>query len=603
MNLSSLYPQQLVGYFKFFYRHVGNRLFLLLALMFIMSWSEGLGIALFYPILGQGTMPSGRSGEMVAWLFRLLHLDMSVRGALVGIVIMFVSKGAFMFFSSAYAYRIAARLTRRLRQQLVDGIGHSDYRYLVRAETGFHTNLLVNEVRRATDGFVYYSRSFPPGLNIVVFFALVLVLDWHLTFVCAAIGGITVLFQRVGGRIARRYSTLITDDNAGLTALLIQAIQGFKYLRATRGFNQLQRRIEGSADRLAEADYRVGAITALMFSLTQPLMVIFFAVLVYSRSSTPGGMSSLFVILIYFLRIMTDLFQLQLNWQLFCGQVGAIDVVASTIGELQAHVEESGEKPFAGLRESLACRELTFGYSPDKPILRDVTLSVPRNASVALVGESGAGKTTLADVLIGTLKPSQGAVYVDGGNLQELKLDELRAHVGYVPQECIIFNGTVAENISLWAAGPPDDERVRDAARRARCAEFIEAMPNGYASAVGDRGINLSGGQRQRLAIARELYKRPDILVLDEATSALDTESERAIQASIEALKGQITIVIIAHRLSTVRSCDCIYVLEQGRIVESGTYEELFAQTGSRFRRMCELQDLSAHRAVSQGVT
>src|SRR5262249_13836188 len=178
--------------------------------------------------------------------------------------------------------------------------------------------------------------------------------------------------------------------------------------------------------------------------------------------------------------------------------------------------------------------------------------------------------------------------------LTDIDLETLRRRIGYVPQDAMLFDDTVANNISLWS--PATEAAIRDAAARAKCLEFIDAMPAGLATPVGDRGIKLSGGQRQRLAIARELFKQPDILVLDEATSALDSESERAIQQSIDAIKGQMTILIIAHRLSTVRNSDLVCVLNAGRIVEQGSYTELVNRPDSRFRRMVDLQQLTQER-------
>jgi subfamily B ATP-binding cassette protein MsbA len=212
------------------------------------------------------------------------------------------------------------------------------------------------------------------------------------------------------------------------------------------------------------------------------------------------------------------------------------------------------------------------------------------------VGESGSGKSTLVDLLTATLKPTSGRVTADGRSLADVDVESLRRRIGFVSQESVTFDDTVANNITLWQGGDP--AAVRLAAERAHCAEFIERMPGGYDAVIGDRGVKLSGGQRQRLAIARELYKQPEILILDEATSALDSESEQAIQASIDGLKGQMTIIIVAHRLSTIRRADRIFVLEAGRLVEQGAYQELLSRPGSRFRRMCELQQLTDSAAA-----
>jgi ABC-type multidrug transport system fused ATPase/permease subunit len=218
------------------------------------------------------------------------------------------------------------------------------------------------------------------------------------------------------------------------------------------------------------------------------------------------------------------------------------------------------------------------------------------NTTVALVGESGAGKSTLVDMMTLMLRPRTGEIRIDDVPGSEADLASWRSQIGYVSQETVVFDDTIANNISLWKgdyeSDPEHRERVEQAARDAYAHHFIEDLPNGYQTVVGDRGVRLSGGQRQRLFVARELFKQPNLLLLDEATSALDTESERYIQQSIDDLQGEVTVVIIAHRLSTIKNVDYIYVLDDGHVIEQGTYDELRGHEESRFREMVEMQSL-----------
>jgi subfamily B ATP-binding cassette protein MsbA len=225
-------------------------------------------------------------------------------------------------------------------------------------------------------------------------------------------------------------------------------------------------------------------------------------------------------------------------------------------------------------------------------VLHDINVRIEKNSTIAIVGESGAGKSTFVDLITGVLKPTTGKILIDGNDYSDIKLSLLRDMIGYVTQEIVVFNDTIANNISLWSLETGKAESIEQVARHARCEEFIQETQDQYDTQIGDRGFKLSGGQRQRLAIARELYKKPEILILDEATSALDTKSEVFIQHSIDSLKQNKTIIIIAHRLSTVRNCDYIYVFNKGRIVEHGTCDELYDNEGSRFRNMCNMQSL-----------
>ncbi|MDX1641899.1 MAG: ATP-binding cassette domain-containing protein, partial [Balneolaceae bacterium] len=249
------------------------------------------------------------------------------------------------------------------------------------------------------------------------------------------------------------------------------------------------------------------------------------------------------------------------------------------------------------LSKGIQLENVHFKYDDkESDVLKNINVEIPVNKMIAFVGESGAGKSTLIDTLTLLLKPKEGSIYIDDIDSSEIDVASWRTQIGYVSQETVVFDDTIANNICLWKGDYENDPEVRksveEAARRAFADEFINDMGQDYNTVVGDRGVRLSGGQRQRLFIARELYKNPNLLILDEATSSLDTESERYIQQSIDALKGSMTVVIIAHRLSTIKNSDLIYVLEKGEIIESGTYDELSLNSESRFAQMVAFQSL-----------
>ena len=255
----------------------------------------------------------------------------------------------------------------------------------------------------------------------------------------------------------------------------------------------------------------------------------------------------------------------------------------------------SGENRVAGSSEGVSStavelQHVNFSYNEGVPVLKDINISVPRGTTLALVGSSGSGKSTIADLICRFYECREGKILLDGKSIADMPLAELRSRIGVVAQDTLLFNDTVAANIAFGRPGASREE-IEQAARAAQAHEFISAMPEGYDTNIGEGGGMLSGGQRQRISIARALLRNPELLILDEATSALDTESEHLLQATLgEVLKGR-TAIVIAHRLSTVAGADEIVVLDHGTIVERGTHEELMA-LGGRYKQMVLLQSL-----------
>jgi ABC-type multidrug transport system fused ATPase/permease subunit len=253
--------------------------------------------------------------------------------------------------------------------------------------------------------------------------------------------------------------------------------------------------------------------------------------------------------------------------------------------------KRTGSRTFTGFDDSIMIEEVSYSYDVANTILDNVNVTIPKGKMIAFVGESGAGKTTLIDAIIGFNEPISGQIKIDGIPLQDFDIDSYRKKIGYVPQENILFNMSIMDNL-LWANEDSTNEDIKKVCKLANADEFIEKFPERYNTVVGDRGVRLSGGQMQRIALARAMIRRPDLLILDEATSALDTKSERIIQKAIEKIASETTLVVIAHRLSTIANADYVYVLENGCIVEKGPYDDLIMKKGL-FYNMVESQKFS----------
>ena len=310
------------------------------------------------------------------------------------------------------------------------------------------------------------------------------------------------------------------------------------------------------------------------------ILVVGFAYLI------PNGYlqsASFLTFLVVLLRITPIIRQLNSIRAKFSNLQGSFDNIQQLLKTDDKPYLMNGAVKFSQLKHEIKFVNVDFAYDPNEPVLEKISLTIPRGKTIALVGGSGAGKSTLADLIPRFYDPTHGKITIDGLNLREFEINSLRQRLSVVSQNTFIFNASVRDNIA-YAMARVDEAAVREAAKFANALEFIDRMPEGFETQLGDRGVRLSGGQRQRIAIARALLRDPDILILDEATSALDSVSERLIQESIEKLSIGRTVIAIAHRLSTIAKADKVVVLEKGRIVEQGTYQELLQQRGQLWR-------------------
>jgi ABC-type multidrug transport system fused ATPase/permease subunit len=303
--------------------------------------------------------------------------------------------------------------------------------------------------------------------------------------------------------------------------------------------------------------------------------------------------ATLTVFLFAFYRLSPRLSSLQVNQSRVLSYVPGIRRVAEYTATAIAFREESGDAALGQFSDAIRLTNVSFSYDTEHPVLHHINLKIPHGESTAIVGPSGAGKTTVMDLIMGLLLPETGDLLVDGTSLRDMRLSDWRRQIGYVPQDASFFHATVAENIA-WGLADASRGDVIEAAKLADADEFIRCFPEGYDTIIGDRGMRMSGGQRQRLALARAIVRKPSILVLDEATSALDAESEERVQFAVDRLSGSLTTLIVTHRLATVRGCSLIYVLDSGTLIESGSWNELLARRG-QFAELVELQTLAAH--------
>lgn len=520
----------------------------------------------------------------------------------IAIVFIFIAKGVSEFFGST--------LVQHAGLSSVTDLRNTAYAKVVQQPVGFfHYNpvgrvmsAVISDLEQMRSAFSdYLADFFRQIFTLVVFVAVLVVINWRMAVGSALLVPLVVWPV---GKLARRirHSTEMSRSRlADLSQLLQETISGNRVVKAF-GMEQFEiRRFRSAARSLLRENMRwIRAMAA-----TSPLMDLLGAavicmIVMYARDQIRiGAMTTgaFFAFIFCLFRAYEPVKRLGAIYQLFQQAVGISAKVFSFVDLPEEVMDAPGALALPPFSKSIEFRAVDFSYEgSDERVLEGIDLRAPAGAVVAIVGSSGAGKTTLVNLLPRFLSPTTGAVRIDGRDLREVSLRSLREQVAIVTQETILFNDTIWNNLCY---GRPDlpEEKVHAAAKAAMAHDFILKMPNGYQTVVGDRGQRLSGGQRQRLAIARALLKDAPILILDEATSELDSESEMLVQDALNNLMAGRTVFVIAHRLSTIRRADIIAVLHEGTIRERGTHEELLVR-GGIYARLYEMQFRDAEPVV-----
>jgi subfamily B ATP-binding cassette protein MsbA len=382
----------------------------------------------------------------------------------------------------------------------------------------------------------------------------------------------------------RRLSRSVQDSVGDITRVTQEVINGNREIKIFGGEDYEAQRFQKINNWIRRYRMKVGATSAAIVPIVQIFTVAALSIVVYfaSLQSQAGEITvGEFVALVTALALLSSPIKrlTRINVSLQRG-LAAAESIFALIDE--SPETDSGQLVIKKPQGEIEFRDISYThYGSEKPVLQNINIKIAAGETIALVGPSGGGKTTLANLLPRFYNPTTGSIFLDGIDTHDIKLASLREHIAYVGQHIILFNDTVAANIAYGAQQTTfDDKAIRDAAKRAHALDFIEKFPDGFDTLIGENGVRLSAGQRQRIAIARALIKNAPILILDEATSALDTESEKVVQLALETLRSGRTSLVIAHRLSTIENADRILAMKDGRIVESGTHSELLQQNG-----------------------
>ena len=530
---------------------------------------------------------------LTAWLASVPPFVAFERLCLV-ILGLFLVRNLADYAASYLSVSVEQAATRDLRRMLFAHLQRLPLSYLNARRSGEVMSRVTNDVEALRGALAAgISNLLKDGLTLIGTLVMVFAASWRLalfSFVVLPPAAAALVWI---GRKMRKRSGRAQEEMASLTGVLQENLSGGRIVRAFGAERQEEARFERWNSGYFRAFTRLRRVSAAAKPMSEYAIILVAVAIgwmgareVFETRTLPP--ERLFTFVAALLSLLSPVKSLSEMGGTMAAGMGAADRVWQVLDTPPSIADAPGARALPPLADAIRFEHVSFAYSPDRPVLHDVDFTVQRGEVVALVGTSGAGKSTTLDLLARFHDPVSGRVTMDGNDLRGITLASLRRQLGVVTQETILFHDTVLANIA-FGLDRVDDAAVEAAARAAHAHDFVSRLPQGYDTVIGDRGVLLSGGERQRIAIARALLRNPPVLLLDEATSALDTESERLVQDALERLMHDRTVLVIAHRLSTVQHADRILVFEGGRIVEQGRHDELLAKGGA-YRRLHDMQ-------------
>ena len=581
--------------FQLFVAQIGWPLGLLFLIALLAGIAEGFGVSMILPLLESDISNSETTlGKLINGVFNLINLPTTGTNILSLLVLFFFARAALLIGQTWYQADMLANHLSLVRTRLINSIFKTNYTHLSRYDAGYLTNGIVRELESVNHGLRMLMDLVVQVVMASIYILLPILIQPILTLSLFALAIPISVMAFILVRKTSGLSIRLTELYGRQQSLLIEGIRNAKYVKATGRTNAISTRMIREVLRVSEAFRKVLIIGGISRYAPEPIIVFVMAalIIIYTRGFDHSITEILFLMFLFF-QSAKNMLKVQSSLRQFTEATGSLKLYEKLRNDLESQtIEEDFEKKQPNVNGDIRFSKVTVNYpNATAPAVKEIDLIIPSRSTVALVGASGSGKTTIANLLCGLITPSSGEISIDGDTYNSISISALQRSVGYVTQESAVFNGSLTENVTLWEA-EPDIQKIEN------ILEQLELQKIGVGSAsptirnnlIGGDGAQLSGGERQRISIARELYRNPAFMILDEATSAIDSQLEQKIDELLESQRGNKTFLIIAHRLSTIRNADLIYVLDGGEIIESGGFDDLVS-ANNMFTHMVKMQE------------
>lgn len=571
----------------------------LVALGFLAGLLEGVGVNAIIPLFSfvnrSDQTGTDAVSRFIERLFHYFNFQYSVGSIIIFIVALFIFKALVSLLVGYISVRINANYEQEKRSELFASTLAASWPHLLNQKIGHLEKILTTDIGSSTSLLRYLTSGILLVTSLIMYTLIALNISFNITLLTLLLGivlffGFKPLAERTQN-VSKEFMGILKQAAHRVNESMI----GIKTIKAAATEPAIIKESDGYFRNLATARIKTSWYNSIATSLTQPISLIFISAVFALSYKTPGFNFASFAVIIYLIqRIFTYVQAAQEKFQNINEMIPYLRSVVDYEAVTQKNKEPlRGTKDFEFKRE-LVFKNVRFSYETQKNLLKDLNFTVHKGEMVGLIGPSGAGKTTIVDLLLSLFVPQKGQILIDDLDVSEIDIKKWRQHLGYVSQDIFLLNDTIENNIRFYDSSITQKDLV-DYAKMANLYNFIQELPEGFKTIVGERGVKLSAGQRQRIILARVLARKPDILILDEATSALDNESEKLIQEAISRLKGKITVIAIAHRLSTVMNTDQLLVLEDGAIVEQGPPQSLLKNKNSYFYKVYNIRNTAQY--------